>query len=446
MKNSLSLAAALLLLSTVVWAAESSTGDSRVSPSPAGAVSLLYKNTDFDTYQPDNNQNIRPDFKLTNHTAEPIAYERLKVRYWFTAEQRYGEGMFIQKTYVSMGDENLLISMAEVSSPREKSNYYVEYGFTAGAGSLAANATTLGWIRTLIRKTDYSKFNELDDYSYLAPGPGAPNEKMTVYLDGVLVYGTEPAEVPVMEDLRISFSNGNATGGNQIMLLPKFLNYGNTAVPLASIKLRYWFSEDDAFPFRYIEHYVSDETIETQGVVVGFEPERQQANHYLELSFEGSPHVLGTYRELRGFKLKLTRGLPNTREDFTNTYDDYSYAPGTNEYTYVANERVTLYIDGVLVWGIEPPVIESLTAEAQSLEAAQLYPVPARTTASLTIPKDNPQVGSVTIVDFSGRKRNILHTVEDGKIVFDISQLERGMYSVNAEINRKSYRKRLMVD
>src|SRR5687768_10598096 len=120
MKNSLSLTAALVLFSAVAWATGSSTSDSRSSsPPPSGEVTLLYNNSDYQTTQPQANMNIRPDFKLVNHTGEPIAYSRIKVRYWLTAELRYGEGLSIGVTYASMGDHTITASAGELPSPRD---------------------------------------------------------------------------------------------------------------------------------------------------------------------------------------------------------------------------------------------------------------------------------------------------------------------------------------
>jgi hypothetical protein len=438
MKTSLLLAAAFVLCSVAAMAAE---------PSSSGTVpselSLLYKNTDLGPGNPVTNLNIRPDFKLVNNTSTPIAYSRIKVRYWFTQEQQYGDALRIFYTYASMGQENLLLSAGTPSEPRDKASRYVEFGFTAGAGELGANATTTGWIRVLVRNSYTHPLNEANDYSYLPPSSdGIPNDKMTVYLDDVLVYGTEPAVVPAFEDLRVDYAAG-ATGSTQIMMLLHFQNMGNTPVALADIKLRYYFSENDQYPLRYIEHYVADPT-QTQGTIYSLSPAGEGADHYLDLSFVGSPQIIGPYVELRGFKLKIVRGP--AREDFTDVTDDYSYLPNTSEYDYKLNEHITLYVNGQLVWGIEPPEAVPANARAATIETAELYPLPAKTVATLKAPMETSKVGKVTVVDLQGRTRTVNYTIEEGQIVFDVTSLERGLYSVNAEIDRKVYRKRLVVD
>lgn len=124
MKTSLLLAAAFVLSSVSAIAEVSS----RPTGSPSGELSLLYKNTDVGPGDPATNLNIRPDFKLVNNTNVPIAYSRIKVRYWFTQEAQYGDGLHVLYTYASMGEQNLFLSSPLVSEPRENASRYIEWG------------------------------------------------------------------------------------------------------------------------------------------------------------------------------------------------------------------------------------------------------------------------------------------------------------------------------
>ncbi|GAA1866324.1 hypothetical protein GCM10009687_37290 [Asanoa iriomotensis] len=63
-------------------------------------------------------------------------------------------------------------------------------GFTSG--SLAPNAST-GQLQLRLSKSDWSALTELDDHSYRPSAPGyATNARITVYVDGIRVAGTEP--------------------------------------------------------------------------------------------------------------------------------------------------------------------------------------------------------------------------------------------------------------
>jgi cellulose 1,4-beta-cellobiosidase len=68
-------------------------------------------------------------------------------------------------------------------------SHYLEVGF--GSGSLAAGAST-GEIQLRLNKTDWSNFNEADDYSRTTGTTYADASHVGVYIDGVLVWGTEP--------------------------------------------------------------------------------------------------------------------------------------------------------------------------------------------------------------------------------------------------------------
>ena len=64
-------------------------------------------------------------------------------------------------------------------------------GFAAGAGTLAAGANT-NEIQTRFNKNDFTNYHEADDYSYLSTLTFTATTKVTAYLNGSLVYGTEP--------------------------------------------------------------------------------------------------------------------------------------------------------------------------------------------------------------------------------------------------------------
>lgn len=62
-------------------------------------------------------------------------------------------------------------------------------GFTSG--SLAAGADS-GDLQLRMAKSDWSNFDESDDYSRGANSSYADAAKVTVYVAGTLVWGTEP--------------------------------------------------------------------------------------------------------------------------------------------------------------------------------------------------------------------------------------------------------------
>ncbi len=72
------------------------------------------------------------------------------------------------------------------------SNFYLEVSFSASAGTLAGNDDS-GTIKLRINKSDWSDFDESDDYSFNSSiGSFTSYDKITLYQNGVLVWGTEP--------------------------------------------------------------------------------------------------------------------------------------------------------------------------------------------------------------------------------------------------------------
>lgn len=64
----------------------------------------------------------------------------------------------------------------------------------SSAGTFYSLSST-GNIQYRIAKTDWSAFNETNDYSYRPAAPFGANNHITVYYKGALVYGTEPTIV-----------------------------------------------------------------------------------------------------------------------------------------------------------------------------------------------------------------------------------------------------------
>jgi hypothetical protein len=410
------------------------------SIAPAAALSLLYTNSDISPIPAQNNMNIRPDFRLINHTAEAIAYSRIKVRYYFTVERQ--AGLFYETTFAKFGKENVIVSFTEIPGPFDRANYFAEISFNAAAGFLPAFDTTIAYIRTRFRKSDYTNFEEENDFSYLAPGAVYANQNMTVFLDGALVWGNEPAPADPVQDLRLVYSRGSAEADTQIPIVLRFENKGNTEVPLSELKVRYWFSESDVLPLQYIEWYIGDESVQPSGAIVGFSPERDSANHYLEISFDAPGTVIKAFSDLRNFKFKIVR---QGWKPFTSKFDDYSYDDTADEFHYKYNDHITLYRNDALVWGTEPPVLTG-TVVGQPFQDFHMYPQPATDNVTLERANDFLSVGNLRIYDFSGNEYPAEYAHQGNKIVINIESLGKGFYYVDVELDRKSYKRKLVVD
>jgi hypothetical protein len=130
----------------------------------------------------------------------------------------------------------------------------------------------------------------------------------------------------------------------------KIVNTGSTSYPLDGISLRYYYTVDSGSTAQTMDCWYAQ--IGCSSFSHAFVPVsgRELADHYLELSFtSGSVPAGGDTGDIQlGFH----------KSDWASYDDsnDWSYYPDASGY--LDAETVPLYLNGTLIWGIEPPAAQ----------------------------------------------------------------------------------------
>ena len=128
----------------------------------------------------------------------------------------------------------------------------------------------------------------------------------------------------------------------------QIINNGNSAQDMTQLTVRYWFTADGSTS----QAFACDYAMMGCGIVsanfVTMAMAKNEADHYLELSFTG-----GSINPGGGSSGEIQARFHDTNYQVTFTQtNDYSFDATKTQYAQWAN--VTLYRNGTLVWGTEP--------------------------------------------------------------------------------------------
>jgi hypothetical protein len=166
----------------------SGSGGASGTGGSGGSSGLSVQYRAGDTNATDNQ--IKPYFNIVNTGTTTIPLSELKVRYWYTNEG--GVAQTVNCDYAVMNCLNITRTVTAVSPVRSGADTYFELSFASAAGSLAPGAQS-GEIQIRVNKNDWTNYNEANDYSFDPTKTAyAPFTKVTLYRNGLLIWGTEP--------------------------------------------------------------------------------------------------------------------------------------------------------------------------------------------------------------------------------------------------------------
>ena len=247
----------------------------------------------------------------------------------------------------------------------------------------------------------------LDDWQSVDPNKRELLSGYQFPLIGIEQIGTEPASriasatPPISGTLRVLYRNANPAE-NTLDSKPELIlvNAGSTPVPLDAVELYYWFSDEDdlAYTFHcdWAEIGCANISGEFNILPGGF--------RYLRLHFQTGLEPLLPGEDTGEIKIRFNR------TDWTEFQqaDDYSFSPSGE---YQEWERVTIAMNGQVIWGSEPgstqlgplaatitpssvtPVntVPALTATPQGTTTEKLSPDPIQASSTATPPAIDPK-------------------------------------------------------
>lgn len=158
--------------------------DPPVDPPVTGDLVVQYRTAD--TNLTDNQ--IKPHFNIKNTGTTPINLSDVKLRYYFTKDGNQSLSAWVD--WAQIGSSNISASFA--STTGTNADTYLELSFGAGAGTLQPGAQT-GDIQLRIAKSDWSNFNEGNDYSFDVTKTSYTDwSKVTLHQNNTLVWGVTP--------------------------------------------------------------------------------------------------------------------------------------------------------------------------------------------------------------------------------------------------------------
>jgi endoglucanase len=317
----------------------------------------------------ENTERCQIAIRIHNDSVQPPRYNTaLACRYYFNISELLKVGQTIDDVSVAVMYDQVATGSgesAQISGPfavdAAGGLYYIQIDW---AGIKFFGTRELQFALVAAQDSDYvTHWDAANDYSRQGlTGSYAIAERVPVYSDRVKVFGVEaepqaspspgttPSPTPVASPaIQVAYQCGDVNDGSN-MINPVFQvkNTGSAALELSRVKLRYWFTDESSQSYNFACDYVKLGTANITGDFVRLTQGLAQADAYFELGFADEAGKLNAGANTGEIKIRLYR------TDYTpfQQSDDYSF--NSDLLVMGQNEKVTAYIDGKLVYGVEP--------------------------------------------------------------------------------------------
>lgn len=162
-------------------------------------------------------------------------------------------------------------------------------------------------------------------------------------------FATEPLQ-PLQSLVVQDRSHDTDNPDNQLYALYQILNTGSTAIPLSSLTMRYWFTDQaptDPLVFACDWAQVNCSNITSKFVVLSTPVAK--ANTYLEIGFTAAAGSIAPGQNSGEIQTRIHHA------NYSNFDTSLAYSFISDpSFVYKDTQTVTLYLNGVLIWGTEP--------------------------------------------------------------------------------------------
>jgi hypothetical protein len=132
----------------------------------------------------------RPSLQVVNNSQQAVDLNQVTIRYYLAAPK--GSQYSFNCVKAAVGCSNVTGSIGTPAAPATGADRYLQIGFTPGSGSLAPRQNSQN-IDLQIYRLDHQNLSQDADRSFnVEDADYAPEKTITAYLNGVLVWGSEP--------------------------------------------------------------------------------------------------------------------------------------------------------------------------------------------------------------------------------------------------------------
>ena len=133
--------------------------------------------------------NVGVVFQVENETGDAVDVSALELRYWYTAGDLAGQKQLVEIDWAAMDAKNVVAEVVPTSQGGQDS--YLRLTFGPDAGQIKGYGSS-GEVIVRVHKSDWSTYEQTNDYSFDPDTAIHPAERITLYRDGKLVWGSEP--------------------------------------------------------------------------------------------------------------------------------------------------------------------------------------------------------------------------------------------------------------